>query len=610
MIWRVRMAHIKAESRMQRNVTFVQKLQALLEPDQIRTGVLLIVLMLFGMVLEMLGVGLVLPVLAIVTDPNALARFPVLFSVFGFFGVGTATQLVLSVMLALTMVYGVKAVFLAYLSWYQSSFVFSIESRLSRRLFAGYLTQPYAFHLDSNSSLMIRNAMTSVGLFSGVIVAAATLVSEVFVLIGIAALLVFAEPVGVMLVGGVLVVAGYSFYRITKTRVSRWGEARHIHEGLRLKCIQEGLGGVRDVKVLGREAQFVANYDKHNEANAAVGKRQAFVSALPRLWLEFLAVAGISALVILMLREGKPPEAMVPTLGLFAAAAFRLMPSANKILVALQNLRYHLPVVDTLYREREILNPSLVPPEIKLAGLRFNNSLVIDHVDYAYSGASKVVLSDICLCIKKGTSVGFVGPSGAGKSTLINILLGLLVPTRGSILVDGQDIHADIRSWQCQIGYVPQSVFLMDDSLRRNIAFGLADDQIDHEAVDRAVRAAQLSSFLKSLPEGLDTQVGERGIRLSGGQCQRIGIARALYHNPSILILDEASSSLDTETEEAVMSAVNQLRNDKTIIIIAHRLTTVSQCDDLYELADGVLRKAQIYMADGQVKYNSSMQGE
>ena len=595
---------------MQKEVTFVKKLQELLEPDQIRTGALLIALMLFGMFLEMLGVGLVVPVLAIVTDPNAVARFPLLHSVSEFFGVASAAQLAALVMLGLTVVYGVKALFLAFLAWHQASFVFAVESRLSRQLFAGYLSQPYAFHLDSNSSLMIRNAMTGVGLFSGAIVAAATLVSEMFVLIGIAALLVFAEPVGAVVVGGTLIVVGYSFYRVTKSRISRWGEARHVHEGLRLKCIQEGLGGVRDVKVLGREAQFVANYDRHNEANAAVGKRQAFVSALPRLWLEFLAVTGITALVILMLREGKSPEAMIPILGLFAAAAFRLMPSANKVLVALQNLRYYLPVVDTLYEEKKILNLSLAHAEKKTMEPRFNDSLVIDHVNYAYTGTSKVVLSDICLCIKKGASIGFVGPSGAGKSTLINILLGLLVPTRGGIFVDGQDIHADIRSWQGQIGYVPQNVFVLDDSLRRNIAFGLSDDQIDHEAVDRAVHAAQLSSFLESLPDGLDTQVGERGVRLSGGQCQRIGIARALYHNPSVLILDEASSSLDTDTEEAVMSSVNQLRNDKTIIIIAHRLTTVSQCDDLYELADGVLRKAQIYMTDGQVKYNSSIQGE
>jgi ABC-type multidrug transport system fused ATPase/permease subunit len=416
---------------------------------------------------------------------------------------------------------------------------------------------------------------------------------------GMACLLVYTEPVGALLVGGALAVAGYSFHIITKRSILRWGESRHHHEGLRYKLVQEGLGGVRDVKILGREMEFIAKYDQHNKANADVGRRQNLVSALPRLWLEFLAVVGLSALVFLIIYEGKKPETMIPTLGLFATAAFRLMPSANKVLVAVQNLRYCLPVVNTLYAEKQTIALSEDGEEQSSDALIFEKTLIFDHVSYAYQETDSTVLSDLSFCIKKGSCVGFIGASGAGKSTLINVLLGLLTPTKGRVLVDEVDIQSNVRGWQNLVGYVPQSVFLMDDTLRNNIAFGLRDKEIDESAISRAVEAAQLSSFVASLPDGLSTNVGERGVRLSGGQCQRIGIARALYHDPPVLVLDEASSALDTETEAAFMAAVNCLRNDKTIVMVTHRLSTVSQCDELYEVAGGsVIKLSRIDSTD------------
>ena len=572
-------------------MSIIRKLQELLESDQRRDGLFLIVLMLVGVLFEMLGVGLVVPVLSVITDPVAAMRFPGVTYVAGVMGVTSAAQLIVVVMLGLIGIYALKSSFLAYLSWRQARFVFSVEERLSRRLFSGYLHQPYASHLQANSALMTRNVLPAVSQFSGAIVSANMLLSEVCVLIGIACLLVYTEPVGALLVGGALAVAGFSFHVVTKSRILRWGESRHHHEGLRYRLVQEGLGGVRDVKILGREMEFIAKYEKHNKANAEAGRRQSLVSALPRLWLEFLAVVGLSALVFLMIYEGKQPEAMIPTLGLFATAAFRLMPSANKVLVAAQNLRYFLPIINTLYAEKQTIALSEDRKGQSSDALVFEKTLVFDHVSYAYQGTVSTVLSDLSFCVKKGSSVGFIGTSGAGKSTLINVLLGLLTPTQGRVLVDGVDIQSNVRGWQNLVGYVPQSVFLMDDTLRNNIAFGLRDKEIDESAISRAVEAAQLSSFVASLPDGLGTNVGERGVRLSGGQCQRIGIARALYHNPPVLVLDEASSALDTETEEAFMAAVNCLRNDKTIVMVTHRLSTVSQCDELYEVASGSVIK-------------------
>ena len=574
----------------------IGKLLALLEPGQRRAGVVLLILMLVGMVLETLGVGLIIPVLAIITDPDVGARYPVLQQAIAQVG-NDKRRLVELAMAALVAIYALKALFLAFLAWRQAHFVFSIESSLSRRLYAGYLRQPYTFHMQNNSALLVRNVTTGVGQFAGAIMAASMLVSELLLLAGVAGLLLYAEPVGAIVVGGALTLAAYSFYRLTKEHVLRWGLARQHHEGKRLQHLQQGLGGVREVKMLGREARFVAIYEMHNASNALVGKRQSIVTALPRLWLELLAVIGLAVLVLSMLYQGKPMEALVPTLGLFAVAAFRLMPSLNKVLLAVQNLRYNLPVIDTLHAEKHLLegepDDSQPADDKALPILRLERGMRLTNVSYTFPGSHNEVLIDASLEIPRGSSAGFIGSSGAGKTTLMNIILGLLTPTSGKVLVDDADIQTSLRAWQNTIGYVPQNVFLLDDSLRRNIAFGLPDDGIDELALKRAIDAAQLTQFVASLPEGLDTVVGERGVRLSGGQCQRVGIARALYHDPQVLMLDEASSALDTATEEAVMSAVTALHGRKTVLIIAHRLSTVTHCDSLYEVADGRVNRAE-----------------
>jgi ABC-type multidrug transport system fused ATPase/permease subunit len=356
---------------------------------------------------------------------------------------------------------------------------------------------------------------------------------------------------------------------------------------MRIQHLQQGLGGVKDVKILGRESQFLAEYDFHNVAAARVHQRQFALQNLPRLWLELLGVVVLAALVLTMLAQGKPVDALIPTLGLFAAAAFRLMPSINKVLMAIQGLRFAQPVIETIYGELSL--PCEFPAAARGTGpaLPFRRELKIDSLGYRYPGAGTSSLAKVSLNIPRGTSVGFIGGSGAGKSTLIDVILGLLTPSEGSISVDGVDIHDNLRGWQSQIGYVPQHIYLIDDSLRRNVAFGVAPEKIDETAVLRAIKAAQLDEFVSQLPDGLSTKVGERGVRLSGGQRQRIGVARALYHDPAVLVLDEATSALDTVTEHRVMESVRNLRGEKTILIVAHRMSTVEHCDSIVRLAHG-----------------------
>jgi ABC-type multidrug transport system fused ATPase/permease subunit len=295
-------------------------------------------------------------------------------------------------------------------------------------------------------------------------------------------------------------------------------------------------------------------------------------------------------LVIIMLNQGRAMASIVPVMGLFAAAAFRLLPSISRMLISMQALRYGIPAINHIHDDLKLAIPEVVENKEETAGDIFlQGEVELDNISYNYPATTASALVEVSMSIEKGESVGFIGPSGSGKSTLVDLILGLLTPDSGQVKVDGQNIQDNLRLWQDQIGYVPQAIFLTDDTLRRNIAFGLAEDQIDDSAVMRAIKAAQLEEFVAGLPDKLESMVGERGVRLSGGQRQRIGIARALYHDPGILVLDEATSSLDTETELEVMQTVTELHGSKTVIIVAHRLSTVENCDRLYRLDQGRL---------------------
>lgn len=567
------------------SVQTASKLWAIVPADRRRAAGVLLALTLVGTVLETLGIGVIVPALGLLTARDLASTLPAWMSD-AIAARGLATeQLVIVAMLVLVGVWVVKAAFLAFLAWRQAQFTFGLQANISQRLFIGYLRQPWTFHLQRNSAQLLRNVTTEVGNLNNVVQAFMAIGTEGSVLLGLALLLLAVEPVGAAIVIVTLSVAAWGFHTITRARLLRWGEARHRHDGLRIQHVQQGLGGVKDVKLLGREQDFLDQYRRHNDGTARVGQRQFTLQQVPRLWLELLGVVGLAGLVFVMIWQGKPLDRLVPTLGLFAAAAFRLMPSAIRIMNSAQLIRYNLPAVDTLHSELQLIEA--LPANGPGQAIRLGTAIVLDRVTFKYPTAAAPALEDVSLTIPCGTSVGFVGGSGAGKSTLVDVILGLLHPASGRVLVDGVDVQDHLRSWQDQIGYVPQSIFLTDDTLRRNVAFGLAEDQIDEAAVRRAVRAARLEEFVASLPAGLESMVGERGVQLSGGQRQRVGIARALYHDPPVVVMDEATSALDGPTEQGVMDAVGALRGEKTLLIVAHRLSTVAHCDRLFRLEGG-----------------------
>jgi ABC-type multidrug transport system fused ATPase/permease subunit len=564
-----------------------RKFWQLLNAAEHRKAIILLGLTIVGMGLETLGIGFVVPVMALITQPDYVERIPVLRSLSAALGNPGSAALAVGAMLALTAIFVVKNCFLAFLTWYQTRFAYGVQVRLSQQLFQEYLGQPYSFHLQRNSAQLIRNVTGEVDILRGsALIPATMLLSEAFVLAGLFTLLIAVEPVGALIVIGVLGGAAWASYRLTRTYVTRWGQARQRHEGARIQHLQQGFGGVKDVKLYGRETQFLGLYRAHNEGNARAGRLQFTFLQFPRMWLELLAVSGLAILVLSMVAQGRPLTSVLPTLGLFAAAAFRVLPSVNRILTSVQSLRFGVPAINTLHAELNLAKPV---PVVATAPSSFKSVLELHDVTFAYSGAAKPALQSVSLSVRCGETVGFIGASGSGKSTLVDVVLGLLTPDAGKVCVDGRDIKSDPRSWQDQVGYVPQSIYLTDDTLRRNVAFGLPDELVDEAAVERALRAAQLDEFVRSLPNGLDTIVGERGVRLSGGQRQRIGIARALYHDPAVLVLDEATSSLDMETERGVIASVIALQASKTILIVAHRLSTVAHCDRLYRMEHGAV---------------------
>jgi ABC-type multidrug transport system fused ATPase/permease subunit len=566
----------------------VRKMIGLFSARQRRKAAFLVLLMIGAMLLETLGIGAVVPAVVLLTRDDLLARLPWLAGLAQAAGLYGRDQLVVAGMLLLAAVYAVKCAYVAWATSLQMRFVFQVQADLSHRLFREYLHRPYTFHLQKNSSELVRdvvnatNELTLTGLVSLLILS-----TELLVLAGVGSLLLCMEPAGTLVAAAFLFALGYLLNRTTRQGIRRAGEARQREEERRIRYLQQALGGAKELKLLGREEGAIRQYEPANEASARVGRYHATLQALPKLWLELLAVLGLVALVLTLMWQGKPVSNLMPVLGMFAAAAFRLIPSLNRILGSVQFIRFSSPTIEVLYHE--LVEVPAQPGAQEGGALRFRDAIRLRDVSVRYPGSAEAALRGVDLEIARGTTVGLVGGSGVGKSTLVDALLGLLPVESGRIEVDGIDIQRDLRAWQSAIGYVPQAIYLTDESIRRNIALGLADEDIDEQAVRAALAAAQLEEFVATLPDGLETVAGERGVRLSGGQRQRIGIARALYHKPPILVLDEATSALDAETERGVMEAIDALHGEKTILVVTHRAATLRHCDRVVRIdAQGV----------------------
>jgi ABC-type multidrug transport system fused ATPase/permease subunit len=534
-----------------------------------------------GMVLETFSVGLVVPFLGLLSKDDYQLSLPL---VGGLFESYTTEQVLVAAMVAIAVLYAVKSAFLYISTATQKKFIFETSSRLSQKAFEAYLSQPYSFHLEHNSATLIRNVESARSIVVGGLDPFLVLLTDGLVAAGLFGLLLAIEPIGTMAVIALFGGSALLFQKRTQARIATWGSARKFHAGKVLQHLQQGLNGAKDIKVLGREKKFLEDHATHQKLSFDLDRRYVVMQSLPRLFFEAIAVLGLAVLVTVMVSTGKSVGEILPTLGLFAASAFRVMPSVGRLIASFQTIGYNRAFIHSVYEDLQL---PIIDVDQKTDRVAFCESIVLRDVSFTYPNAHRNALTEVSIAVRKGEAVGIIGSSGAGKSTLVDLFLGLLDPSSGVVEVDGVDISSNHRGWQQLIGYVPQSIYLIDDTIRKNVAFGLPELEVDDGAVWGALKAAQLDEFVTMLPDGLETIVGERGVRLSGGQRQRIGIARALYHDPEVLVLDEATSSLDTETERGVMDAVRDLLGSKTIIIVAHRVSTVSYCSRVYRMEEG-----------------------
>jgi len=562
---------------------------SILDQKQKKNFIIQIIMMFFGMFLEIFSVGILFPIINVM-QKGSINQIKEIINKYSIISISFNDQsLLLILMVFLAVVYIVKMIFLSFFSYKQTKFIYNIKSNISNKLYSKYLTQPYIFHLKNNSAQLINNTIFLVEKLAQGLTSFMIILTEASTLFGLVVFLILLEPTGTISVILSLGILSSLFYYVSKRKISHWGTLTQLYEGLRLQHLQQGLGGIKDVKILGREKHFLNLYKNNNNNTALYYQKLLFLSSLPKFWLEMLAVTGLAILVIVMDRLNTPFNKIIPIIGIFAAAAFRLIPSINRLITASQTVGFTKSSILKLKEEFDnLVEPEITTFEYPYKNRKFNK-ISLENISFTYPDSEKTALNTINLQIEYGASIGFIGTSGAGKSTLIDILLGLLKPQNGKILVDNFDIDQDISGWQSQVGYVPQSIFLTDDTFRNNIAFGVEENDIDEFKILDALKKSQLIELIESLPLGLDTLVGERGVRLSGGQRQRIGIARALYNNPNILIFDEATSALDNTTESNIMESIKMLKGEKTILIIAHRLNTISDCDFICRIENGIL---------------------
>jgi ABC-type multidrug transport system fused ATPase/permease subunit len=553
-------------------------------------AVVLLTWMILGAICELAGVGLVVPVMAMMSEDRWQASYPLVDDALNEMGVTTRDQAILLALSALVAVYALKTGVVIWLNHLQGVFVYGAEQRFSCALFNSYLHRKWEFHLTHNSSELIRNVRAEPTILSFAMMAMLNLAADMIVMVALIGLLLAVEPLAAITVGMITILFGAAFQAILRRRLSSWGTARQRFEELRFRHLQQGLGAIREVLLLGRQDHFGEGYESATRQQLHASRRQALVQQMPRLGIELLAVTALAGMAAILVSKGRASNDLVPTLALFAAASMRVLPCASRIIGCISTIQYATPSVRVVVGELQEANKHAGEWSGSTTSGAFSTGAIeTRNLTYSYANSTRPALSNVSVTIPEGAMVGFIGESGSGKSTLLDLLLGLLPATSGEIKVGSKNISSDIRAWQGNVGYVPQNISLIDDSLKRNIAFGLPDTLIDSTRVQRAIESAQLADLVASLPEGLETRIGERGIRLSGGQRQRIGIARALYEDPPILVLDEATSALDGSTESEFMDAVATLHGRKTIIIVAHRLSTLAHCDRIWQLEAGAV---------------------
>ena len=568
-------------------MSVLKKVMVLLDKKQKRTMIGLIFIMLIGAILEAASITVIFPAIQAIIEPEAVES-GITGSIYRFLGMKSVDQFIVVVLVGMIVAFILKNVFLFFQMKALFRFIYSNQFRTSERMMKNFLSKDYEFYLNADTAVIQRSITSDVNNMYAYILALLQIASEAIVFATLTTVLLISDFVMTLVIAVVMILTLYVIKIVIKPIMKKSGkENQDFYSGL-FKWISQTVTGIKEVKIGGKENYFIDEYLKCGYGYVNAVQKYSLYNNTPRLLIETICIICMVGYLAAVVIAGGDVATLTPIISVFALAAMRLMPCANRINNQLTNLAYFEPFVlgisDNL--QDEINNPDYVKEfsskEVKK--LPVEKEIVLKDITYAYPNTEVLIFNKANMTIPVGSAVGIVGSSGAGKTTIVDILLGLLNLRDGRILADGVDVQTQYYGWLKNIGYIPQMIFMLDDTIRKNVAFGIPEEEIDDERVMQALKEAQLDEFVKGLPDGLDTTIGERGIRLSGGQRQRIGIARALYEDPEILILDEATSALDNDTEAAIMESINHFQGKKTLVIIAHRLQTIEKCDMVFRV--------------------------
>lgn len=586
-----------------KKISILGKIGYIFNKKQKVQSVLLCIGLFIGALFELVGVSLITELVTLVSDPSKIHSNKYMQAAYDGFKLKSDREFYLVIVILLIIIYIVKNSYLLWINYVQYTFIYNNQLKLSGRLIDCYLKKPYTYHLDKNSAEMVRNVMLDSERFFQMLLSVFLTLSEILVSGLLCIFLLVVDPFITVAVVAILGIFSGLFLVVFKGKAKEYGKINQLYDGKMHQSINQALGAVKDIKILHREKYFANAFTGYGKKKMTAVRNNNVLGQAPKFLIETLCIGAVLLVIVFKMYMGSDINDMIPQLAAFALAAFKLLPSVSKINNFANLIIFLKPSVDLIYRDikdtEDMVNYEIQDADGNIISIvsgvsnstdeenKKPEAIKIENLVYRYPHTERDVLRNISFEIPLDKSIGFMGPSGAGKSTLADIILGILTPTDGRVLYGNMNVHEHPLKWSKKLAYIPQSIFLSDESIRSNVAFGIEESEINDEKVWEALKEAQLDEFVKSLPERLDTMVGERGVRLSGGQRQRIGIARALYDNPEILVLDEATSALDSETETAVMEAIDRLAGSKTLIIIAHRLSTIKNCDLVFKVEDG-----------------------
>ena len=569
----------------------IKKINYVLDRRQKINLCILLVIIFIGAFVELLGVSAIMPLINVAMNPETIDEKWYFVLIRKYTGITDANQMILFLAVLLIVIYILKNVYVMVMYSLQYRFVFNNQQRLSVRMMKSYMQQDYLFHVSKNVAEFQRNITSDVNGFFTIVLNVLQFLAE-FSVSAILVIFLFIQDWVSTVAVAVLVFLFLGFFTIFFRKVLvKIGEQSRQANVLVTKWLFQAFSGIKEIKVANKESFFISNYNRHYKDCVRVQRQQSILTYLPKPVMETVCICSLMLAMIIKIAVVKSDiVSFVTTLSVFAVAAFRMLPSFNKITGYISGMMFNKPAIDSVYRdlkEIEQLMEQKTAEHEDTIKVMLHSSIRLNNVSFRYPESDKWILKNASLEITKNTSVALIGASGAGKTTAADLMLGILQPPEGTVTIDGTDLRKCMKSWHEDIGYIPQVIYLMDDNIRANIAFGIPDAEIDDDTIQKALREAQLDQFVNSLPNGLDTLIGDRGVKLSGGQRQRIGIARALYRNPNVLVLDEATSALDSDTEKEVMEAIDGLHGTRTLIVIAHRLSTIKKCDKIFEVGGG-----------------------